>query len=143
MANDHSIEVPSQTLNEIIDCKVDTQRGQARGEIHTYPNFVKNLFKLMVDARSSVHHAATGLAGEAGEVLDLSKKSWAYGKDLDVEKLIEELGDMRFYYQAMLNMLNLTDEDIQACNIAKLSMRYPEGVYTDKHAIARLDKQGE
>lgn len=47
---------------------------------------------------------------------------------------------MRFYYQAMLNMFGLTDEDVCAMNMSKLQKRYPTGVYRDQDAIARADK---
>jgi NTP pyrophosphatase (non-canonical NTP hydrolase) len=88
-----------------------------------------------------MHHAATGIAGEAGEVLDLSKKVWIYGKPLDAEALIKELGDLRFYYQAMLNLLGISDGMVIAQNVKKLRARYSEGKYSDAQAIAQADKQ--
>ena len=76
-------------------------------------------------------------------IRDRVKKHWAYGKELDQANVIEELGDLRFYYQAMLNMFGLTDEDVCAMNMDKLQKRYPTGVYRDQDAIARADKQAE
>lgn len=105
-----------------------------------YSEFVSALFKHMNDRPSTIHHAATGIAGEAGEVLDLSKKSWIYGKELDLVKLKEELGDVRFYYQAMLNLMEWTDEQIIQGNVEKLNKRYPDKQYSDIDAISRKDK---
>lgn len=107
----------------------------------TYAKFVNGLFKQMGTPASSLMHATVGISGEAGELLDAAKKHWVYGKELDRENIIEELGDLRFYYQAVLNQLDVTDEDIQNANKSKLAKRYPDSVYKDEHAIARLDKQ--
>lgn len=115
--------------------------GKMDDKIEGYDCFVENLFKLMADPQSTIHHAATGLSGESGEALDLSKKYWANNKPLNLWKMVEELGDVRFYYQAMLNKLGITDDEVIAFNIAKLEERYPGGVYSDKMAQARLDKK--
>lgn len=113
---------------------------RASGEYIPYAQFVENLGKAGPDMASELHHHTTGMAGEAGELLDATKKVWIYGKPVDVEHIIEEMGDLRWYFQAMLNMLGLTDEDIQAANTVKLMKRYPEGVYSNEQAIARADK---
>lgn len=110
------------------------------GEWCSYPQFVENLGKPLDRMASELHHHTTGMAGEAGELLDASKKVWIYDKPVDVEHIIEEMGDLRWYYQSMLNMLGITDEDIQAANTVKLRKRYPEGVYSNEQAIKRADK---
>lgn len=110
------------------------------GEWCSYPQFVENLGKPLDRMSSELHHHTTGMAGEAGELLDASKKVWIYDKPVDVEHIVEEMGDLRWYYQAMLNMLGLTDEDIQAANTVKLMKRYPSGVFSPEQAIARADK---
>ena len=38
-------------------------------------------------------HMAVGISGEAGELLDAIKKNAIYGRALDVNNVIEELGD--------------------------------------------------
>lgn len=109
----------------------------------SYPEFVDDLFKKFPDIESTLHHAGTGICSEAGEIIDITKGPWAHEKPIDdarIAHLIEELGDLRFYYQATLNILGLTDEDVQASNVKKLSARYPDGVYTNVHAQLRLDK---
>lgn len=111
------------------------------GEFCSYPQFVENLGKPMPRIQDELHHHTTGMAGEAGELLDATKKVWVYDKPVDLENIVEEMGDLRWYYQSMLNMLGLTDEDIQAANTAKLMKRYPSGAYSNAQAIARADKQ--
>ena len=42
-------------------------------------------------------NSAMGLCGEAGEVIDIVKKWFAHGHELNRQKLIEELGDVAWY----------------------------------------------
>lgn len=105
----------------------------------TYPDFVEALFKDM-GPRDDLAHAAMGISGEAGELLDAIKKHWAYGKQLDIVNVIEELGDLEFYMQALRNSLGLSRDEIIRGNIAKLSTRYASLSYSDAQAIARADK---
>ena len=62
---------------------------------------------------------------------------------MDARHVLEELGDLRFYYQALLNMFGVDDVDIRALNEAKLVARYPLVEYSDDHAKARMDKTGD
>ena len=87
-------------------------------------------------------HGAVGVSGEAGELLDAIKKHWIYNAELDTENVKEEIGDLLFYAQAILNELGFTMEECMRHNIEKLRARYPDG-YTDIHARARLDKADE
>ena len=125
------------TLSEKVTA-IEVQQNE--GTLPVYEEFVEKLFNKLGSEREAVAHAAMGIVGEAGEIIDAVKKHWAYNKELDVANVIEELGDLRFYYQAMLNMFGLTDEDICAMNMSKLQVRYPTGVYRDQDAIARADK---
>jgi NTP pyrophosphatase (non-canonical NTP hydrolase) len=104
-----------------------------------YKEFVNSLFKDMCDRRSDLMHAAAGIAGESGEVLDIIKKHWAYDKPLQIEKLVEELGDVLFYIYAMSLLIGIDVETIIQYNQHKLSKRYSSGKYSNEQAIARAD----
>lgn len=104
-----------------------------------YAAFVAERFTKRAKDADGFMHAAIGISGEAGEVLDAVKKTWVYGKTLDIENLIEELGDIEFYMQALRSLINVEREEVLRANVAKLRLRYPMG-YTDALAIARLDK---
>lgn len=106
-----------------------------------YEDFVAALAKPMPTPVENLLHMAVGMSGEAGELLDAVKKVWAYNKQPDFENLIEELGDLYFYFQGMLNFLGLDVEFIKRMNQDKLSKRFPNIAYSDLHAQARLDKQ--
>lgn len=84
-------------------------------------------------------HAAVGLAGEAGEVLEMIKKSWVYDKPLDFSKVEEEMGDVLHYFTMLCILTNLDWTTVIENNMAKLAKRYPNG-YSNSAAIARADK---
>lgn len=107
-------------------------------DAQVFSQHVDMLFVKPDDTVGRTLHAAVGMSGESGEVLDIVKKTWIYGKPLDRQKLVEEMGDVLFYYVALLNTQDITLKEIADANIAKLRARYPEG-YTDAAAIARVD----
>lgn len=71
-------------------------------------------------------HAAMGLAGEAGEVVDVIKKHVFTGKRLDREELIKELGDVEFYLEALRQQVSISREDVLLANWEKLSQRHSD-----------------
>ena len=114
---------------------------------YEYKDFVKSRMKSMDTLQDDLLHMTLGIAGESGELVDAVKKYWAYGKPLNVNNVIEELGDLLFYIQGMLSTVTRqgalapeTLEDLIITNMDKLSKRYPTG-YSDAAAIARADKE--
>lgn len=87
-----------------------------------------------------VLHAATGMAGEAGEVIDSVKKTVYYGKPLNKEHLLEETGDILWYMAIMLHQLGSSFEEVMQKNVDKLNKRYPQG-FSEQDAIQRKDKE--
>lgn len=73
-----------------------------------------------------------GMNGESGEALDILKKYWFQGHELDVEKIIEEAGDVLWYIAELCSGLGITVEDLARHNIEKLYNRYPDGFEVDK-----------
>lgn len=88
----------------------------------------------------NLNHSALGIAGEAGEVVDILKKYVIYGKPLDRAKLVEELGDLLFYLDALVDDIGSNWDEVRQVNYDKLRARYPSG-YSDSAAIARKDQQ--
>tara|TARA_R110000824_G_scaffold3379_2_gene15991 strand:+ start:10610 stop:11011 length:402 start_codon:yes stop_codon:yes gene_type:complete len=84
-------------------------------------------------------HMASALCGEAGELFDAIKKSVIYEKDLDVENVVEELGDIEFYMEGLRSTLEITRLQTLAHNILKLNRRYGDK-YSDVAAQERADK---
>lgn len=78
------------------------------------------------DMRERLTLACMGLAGETGEVIDLIKKLLYHKKKIEREDIIEELGDVFWYYVLILNTLNIKMSDVLNANADKLIARYPE-----------------
>lgn len=85
-------------------------------------------------------HAAIGISGEAGELIDAVKKSAMYGKPLDVQNVKEELGDICWYMALMLKSIGSSFEEVMQMNNTKLEERYPSG-FSEKAAQVRADKK--
>ena len=85
-------------------------------------------------------HMAVGISGESGELLDAVKKAVMYRKQIDMENIIEELGDLEFYMEGLRQGLGITREETIEANIEKLGKRYKGHNYSDQQAQDRADK---
>lgn len=110
------------------------------GQQIRYDEFVRKLFKINA-ACGDLMHAAIGICGEAGELGDAIKKHVVYNKPLDRTNVIEELGDLRFYMQAMQTLLGISEQEVLQHNACKLMVRYEDLEYSDAAAQARADKK--
>lgn len=116
-------------------------------ELNQYPLMVNLLAKdggmiIKELTPESMHllHMAVGVSGEAGELLDAVKKNAIYCKVLDVDNVIEELGDLEFYMEGLRSALGITRDQCLTSNIRKLSKRYEGLKYSNNSAIERRDK---
>lgn len=86
-------------------------------------------------------HMVIGISTEAGELLDAYKKHFAYGKDLDVVNVGEEIADIMWYVSNLCRMKGIDLEEMMQRNIDKLKARYPEK-FTQENALNRdLDNE--
>lgn len=76
---------------------------------------------------NKLDNGCLGLAGESGECCDILKKHRFQGHELDVNHLIEELGDVMWYVAEAAAGLGVTLEDVAKRNVEKLELRYPSG----------------
>ena len=83
---------------------------------------------------------AVGASGETGKLLDAIKKHVIYNQALNVENVVEEIGDALFYLQGICNTLNMSMALCKIHNIVKLEKRYEE-TYSDEAAKNRVDKE--
>ena len=87
-----------------------------------------------------IQNAVMGMAGEAGEALDIVKK-WMYqGHDLDLEHLWREAGDVLWYIALLCTVTGMDMEEIMEENIDKLKARYPEKFDT---SLSQNRKEGD
>ena len=108
-------------------------------EINEYHVLAMRTAKDMGSEKMNLIHAAMGLSSDAGEFVDCIKKHAIYGKELDRDNAIEELGDVLWFVALAADTLGLTFRQIMRANIEKLIKRYPDK-YSDQAAIERADK---
>ena len=110
--------------------------------IKQYGAYQLRLVSSLGSDQLNLAHMAMGISGEAGEVVDICKKVIAYNKPLDKPHLIEELGDMLFYMNGMLDLIGSDWDEVMTMNVAKLEARYSGGVFDANKAINR-NKEAE
>lgn len=107
-------------------------------------NLKKNPIQILSELNpesADLIHMVMGVVGEGGELLDAIKKHTMYNKPLDLDNVVEELGDIEFYLEGIRQVLNLDRDDILNANINKLTKRYSSGTFTNEQAQQRADKK--
>lgn len=126
------------------------------GDLRFYVQQLFHMFGWSIDSFLMVKQPESEMPAEvhpmdrlvyfAGEVQDLLKKTWVYGKELDMLALYDATLLMLIAYGQFLQVYELTDIEVMDANAHKLvtgpKARYPLG-YTDAAAIARADKADE
>ena len=98
-----------------------------------------------VDAMSAdelLLNGVMGLCGEAGECIDLVKKTRFQGHELDKDKLKKELGDVAWYLAVASRASGFDLSEVLEENIRKLKERYPEG-FDKSRSIHRKENTSE
>ena len=104
--------------------------------ISLYPLLVEKTRRSDLSVDEQIKNASMGLAGEAGEALDIIKKYAYQGHELEVEELIDELGDVMYYLCWLCILLQIDFSEICFNNINKLTKRYPNG-FEEERSINR------
>lgn len=96
-----------------------------------------NDYQLMASRTAAKHDGelanyGLGIAGEAGEVADLIKKSVFHGHNIDKAEIKKELGDVLWYVSQLARLAGLSLEEVATANIEKLYKRYPDGFSKEK-----------
>ncbi len=100
-----------------------------------YPAFVDSRCKT-TDPRERACLAAMGLMSEAGELGDVWKKHLFHGQPLDEDKVLDEMGDVLWYFVLMCIDNGISFQDIMERNMEKLKER-------DADKLSRLTRQRE
>ena len=93
----------------------------------TYQEKSKRTMNTALETKDQLNNYVFGLVGEVGEVVDLLKKFFFHGHEVDSTRLKSELGDILWYVSAVASLFNLDLQEIAQYNIEKLEKRYPEG----------------
>ena len=94
----------------------------------------------MTPLKAHLLHMTMGAMTEVGEIGTTIKAHVFYGKELDLENLIEELGDLEFYIEGLRGKLEIWRSQVLDHNVKKLSKRYAKS-YSNEAAINRADKE--
>lgn len=86
-------------------------------------------------------HAAMGLVTEAAEFTDALKKHIFYGKELNEENLLEELGDGNWYESIALDALEREYEIVFKAIIMKLKKRYGASFSEHSALVRNLEEE--
>lgn len=97
-----------------------------------YRDFVLSKVSVQTISRDQELAAALGLCGETGEIADLIKKQRFQDHHVYHGWLLEELGDVYFYFVLMLDAMGYTLDQVIDENVRKLEERYPEGFDPDR-----------
>jgi hypothetical protein len=82
-----------------------------------------------------------GMMTELGELVDSYKKHYAYGKPLDMVNVMEEMGDIMWYWAGMCTITGINAPHTLQVNIDKLLARYPDKFTEDQALIRDLERE--
>jgi NTP pyrophosphatase (non-canonical NTP hydrolase) len=80
-----------------------------------------------LDARDRLLDASAGLSEEAAEVLGLVRKQIFQGRQVDRDRLVEELGDVLWCLSVTAHTLGISMSEVAHRNQEKLAKRHPTG----------------
>lgn len=103
-------------------------------DVNDYQRKAQRTHNPELTQEQSLLNGLMGLCGEAGEAIDILKKSLMQGAELDEEHLIKELGDVAWYLAEAATALNVPLDEILQRNIKKLESRYPDGFNVERSA---------
>lgn len=97
--------------------------------------------------KAKIGTGGLGMAGEAGEIADLTKKILFHGlkwNDDTRHKMKKELGDTVWYLAFICrHVLGVTLEDVMQTNMDKLNERYKSGKFTTREFMKKEDCKKE
>jgi NTP pyrophosphatase (non-canonical NTP hydrolase) len=105
-------------------------------EINEYQKKASRTLKRMNDEQQDLEHMFYGEISEVGEAVSMLKAHYVYGKEFDMTNMIEELGDIAWFWAGACTILGIDANDVLEKNIDKLRARYPEK-FTEYHALNR------
>lgn len=94
--------------------------------IQDYQKLAGRTLPRLSNEQEDIQHMLFGMMTELGELVDSYKKHYAYGKELDMINVIEEMGDIMWYWAGMCTITGINSSYTLESNINKLLVRYPE-----------------
>lgn len=106
--------------------------GEKSMEINEYQKLAMETSNKELSWKEHLLNGVMGMCGEAGECIDMVKKTFMQGHELDDFQLAKELGDVLWYIVETANAIDRSLKDIMQINVDKLKKRYPCGFDKEK-----------
>lgn len=103
--------------------------------------FYKTPKQAITPRQAQLYHALMLKFTEVGEMFEALALNVCMGEELNIDNLIEELGDDEFGTQMIRQELQLEEAEIKQALLDKLNKRQPTGKFDKDAAIKRADKQ--
>ena len=112
-----TVDIPTSC---VIDAVIDA--GGLQGI--EFKEHVTRFMNSKLSHREALSNWTLGVAGEAGEVVELIKKHLYHGKDLDRDRVKEEIGGVLWYLQALCIQTGVELHECMAYNQEQLEKRH-------------------
>lgn len=112
-------------------------------DIRNYQKLAARTLPKLSSEQEDIQHMLFGMMTELGELVDTYKKHYAYGKELDMVNVMEELGDIMWYWAGMCSITGINPSGTLLTNIEKLVARYPDNFEKELALIRDLEKERE
>ena len=108
----------------------------------TYTEGVMSTANPALDEQGAILSATLGLVGEAAEVSEHIKKAFFHGRELDVNLIEKEIGDVLYYIAWLSRQLGIEPPVAMERNLAKLKKRHPNGFQASYNSSEENPSQG-
>ena len=112
------------------DHQIETQ--MPTDSLDSYQAAARRTINPALDDRDRLLDAGAGLAEEAAELLGLIRKRVFQKRDVDEQRLTEELGDVLWCLAIAADCLGIPLSKVAEANHAKLARRHPGGFRASK-----------
>lgn len=110
-------------------------------DIQSYQKLAARTLPKLSSEQEDIQHMLFGMMTELGELVDTYKKHYAYGKELDLVNVMEEMGDIMWYWAGMCTITGINTSGTLQVNIDKLIARYPDKFEKELALIRDLEKE--
>lgn len=110
-------------------------------DIQSYQKLAARTLPKLSSEQEDIQHMLFGMMTELGELVDTYKKHYAYGKELDLVNVMEEMGDIMWYWAGMCTITGINTRNTLEVNINKLIARYPDKFEKELALIRDLEKE--
>lgn len=106
-------------------------------DIETYSKWAMRTATYHSEPLDNIVHAALGIGGESGEIIDYIKKAAFNYRGVQDKLIIAEIGDLMWYLNLLVVSLGTTWDVVLQRNILKLEARYPDLKFDAERSLNR------